>query len=662
MVPYVRLPPNSPDFINYVLNAGAGGIVMPHVQNVAQAEAFVRMAKFPPLGDRSYPPMALFGKQTRTQPGKTVYDIWNQHAAVFCQIEDMEGVKNVEEIAKVSGVDALMVGAGDLRCSLGLEVGSQDGDEPSFLAALDKIQRAADKNGLAVLGFAMTPGILRRRLDLGWRAFIVHADGSGIFNSGVQAFRSNVEFAESLQQSRKTVTGVNGHSSKLLRAYRSALLPHSSQYKTIVQCIRAEHIQSVQAYVKSPAIARELVQDILADCGQILDVLDSVHVINTVTSDSLNCVISAGEKLACRFMSGVLQDQGVPSEFVDLSQAFTFPLDQIINQQFYDELARSMGQIVKESHATVPVVTGYFGNIPGGLLARIGRGYTDLCASLLTIGLEAKELQVWKEVEGFYTADPRRVPNAKLLSSISPEEASELTFNGSEIIHFLAMGQAVRSKVPIKVKNVMNPSGAGTLVRPESKLERIEVIHTFERTVDHSKSHSRVQRPQLAKGPAAMTSKHNIVVVNVFSQVRSLRPSFFMDIVAVLGRWQLEIDLVCTSQVQMSMAIHSQAPPIIDAGDDDFAITNPDLRGAIEQLREIGTVNVLSRMAVISLVGRKMRCSSGTAGRVFTVLGDNDVNIEMIAQGASEISISCVVEEREVDRAMNLLHTSLFAD
>lgn len=103
MVPYVRIAPNSPDLINYVLNAGAGGIVMPHVQNAAQAESLVRMSKFPPLGARSYPPMALLGQQTRTRKGQTVYDVWNEHAAIFCQIEDVEGVENVEEIARVPG-------------------------------------------------------------------------------------------------------------------------------------------------------------------------------------------------------------------------------------------------------------------------------------------------------------------------------------------------------------------------------------------------------------------------------------------------------------------------------------------------------------------------------------------------------------------------------
>ena len=103
MVPYVRVPESAPELINYALNAGAGGIVIPHVQNAEQAKALVRLAKFPPVGDRSYPPMALFGRQTRVKEGQTVYDVWNEHAAVFCQIEDTEGVKNIEEIAKVQG-------------------------------------------------------------------------------------------------------------------------------------------------------------------------------------------------------------------------------------------------------------------------------------------------------------------------------------------------------------------------------------------------------------------------------------------------------------------------------------------------------------------------------------------------------------------------------
>lgn len=101
-----------------------------------------------------------------------------------------------------------MVGAGDLRCSLGLEVGSQDGDEPEFLAALNKIQCAANKNGLAVLGFAMTQEILERRLKLGWRAFIVHSDASAIFQSGSRSFEENAKYARHLGQNGQN--GQNG--------------------------------------------------------------------------------------------------------------------------------------------------------------------------------------------------------------------------------------------------------------------------------------------------------------------------------------------------------------------------------------------------------------------------------------------------------------------
>lgn len=104
-----------------------------------------------------------------------------------------------------------------------------------------------------------------------------------------------------------------------------------------------------------------------------------------------------------------------------------------LNQAFYASLAKAIAEEVLNCAETgVPVITGYFGVVPGSLLSAIGRGYTDLCAALLAVGLCAEELQIWKEVDGIFTADPRKVPTARLLSSITPEEAAELTFFGSE--------------------------------------------------------------------------------------------------------------------------------------------------------------------------------------------------------------------------------------
>jgi 4-hydroxy-2-oxoheptanedioate aldolase len=104
MVPFVRIPSCSPELFNYALGGGAGGVVMPHVQNAKQAEELVRLCRFPPMGDRSFPPAALIGEQqNRTPEGKTTYDVWDEHAAVICQIEDLEGLENVEEICRVPG-------------------------------------------------------------------------------------------------------------------------------------------------------------------------------------------------------------------------------------------------------------------------------------------------------------------------------------------------------------------------------------------------------------------------------------------------------------------------------------------------------------------------------------------------------------------------------
>lgn len=121
-------------------------------------------------------------------------------------------------------------------------------------------------------------------------------------------------------------------------------------------------------------------------------------------------------------------------------------LEGQLDQVFYDDLAKVIGERIRRCGNRVPVVTGFFGPIPGSLLRQVGRGYTDLLAALLAVGLGAEELQIWKEVDGIFTADPRKVPTARLISSISPEEAAELTYYGSEVVHPFTMEQVNRTR------------------------------------------------------------------------------------------------------------------------------------------------------------------------------------------------------------------------
>jgi aspartate kinase len=304
-------------------------------------------------------------------------------------------------------------------------------------------------------------------------------------------------------------------------------------------------------------------------------------------------------------------------------------------------------------------MTGYFGTVPGGLMdGEIGRGYTDLCAALIAVAVTAEELQVWKEVDGIFTADPTKVPTARLLPTITPSEAAELTFYGSEVIHHLTMDQVIRATPPIKIriKNVRNARGNGTIILPNRILAAGQL--------SHSRNPSILGIRRTPRRPTAVTIKDKITVINVHSNKRSISHGFFAKVFSILDRRQLSVDLISTSEVHVSMAIHSPSIPA------------EDLQNAKEELEECGEVSILNKMAILSLVGAEMKNMVGIAGRMFSTLGEHNVNIEMISQGeqrpalakmvkliisgASEINISCVIDAYEATRAMNILHTNLF--
>ncbi|KAL5365461.1 Aspartate/glutamate/uridylate kinase [Aspergillus floccosus] len=457
---------------------------------------------------------------------------------------------------------------------------------------------------------------------------------------------------------RSSSTKAEGTTNRLLRAARDAENAQSQQYAAFVEAVRSEHVQVAKDQLQSSEIKSQVITEINGECERVLKVLEAAQTLGEISARCVDKVISTGEKLSCRLMAAFLQDRGVDAEYVDLAEIIDFPISSHgLDQVFYNNLAAALGRRIQECEGKVPVITGYFGTVPGGLLDQIGRGYTDLCAALVAVGIHAKELQVWKEVDGIFTADPRKVPTARLLSAITPAEAAELTFYGSEVIHPFTMEQVIRAKIPIRIKNVMNPKGDGTVIFPDSSSELEKTAPGHDPKLFRTRSHSFMQRP---KRPTAVTIKHKILVINVHSNKRSLSHGFFAGIFSVLDRWRLSIDLISTSEVHVSMALHSEMPLLNGVGRDEYQIIDDDLKGALNDLQKYGTVDIIPEMAILSLVGKQMKNMIGVAGRMFTTLGENNVNIEMISQGASEINISCVIEERDADRALNIIHTSMF--
>ena len=372
--------------------------------------------------------------------------------------------------------------------------------------------------------------------------------------------------------------------------------------------------------------------------------LTAADTLGEVSPRTLDIIISKGEILSCYFITALLQNRGIDAYVVDLSNIRTVEAPTgDVNQGFYEDYAEALRPVFLESANRVPVVTGFFGPVPGGLLSHVGRGYTDLCAALVAISLGASELQILKEVEGIYSADPRKVPTARLLSTITPSEAAELTFYGSEVIHPFTMEQVIRESIPIRIRNVTNPRGTGTTILPDpsnsSASTKDNLPHLPTPTFRSRKPIIKNLPLSRVKRPTAVTVKNRILVINVRSNKRTSSRGFLERTFAILDKWRLSVDLIASSEVSVSMAFYCHRELV--RGDDDQGrrIVDTDLRGGVDELARLGAVELVDEMAIVSLVGQEMKHMVGISGAMLSVLGKHDINIEMISQGEFVIVI-----------------------
>ncbi|KAL0088932.1 Aspartate/glutamate/uridylate kinase [Phycomyces blakesleeanus] len=413
-----------------------------------------------------------------------------------------------------------------------------------------------------------------------------------------------------------------GTTNRLLKAAEEALEEGSISYLEIVKDIKDDHINVARSLIKNKDLLKELEAQLHQDCLRLRSFLQAAEIIDEISPRSKDVIVGMGEKLACTLVAAVLKDRGIDTELVVLNNIIVGEFNGL-DQTFYDHVSQHMARRIVQCGNKVPIVTGFFGNVPGSLLRTMGRGYTDLCAALVAVGLKAEELQIWKEVDGIFTADPRKVKGARLLSFVRPEEAAELTYYGSEVIHPFTMEQVIRSNIPIRIKNVENPTGAGTCIFSDSGAHILTQKH-----------------------PTAVTVKDSICVLNIHSNRKSVSHGFLARIFGILDEYNMVVDLISTSEVHVSIALEAD-------------ILKSKMDSAVVELENLGQVDVMYNMAILSLVGSQMKKTVGIAGKMFSSLAKANVNIEIISQEASEINISCVIEQSKALHAMKAIHEDL---
>jgi aspartate kinase len=457
---------------------------------------------------------------------------------------------------------------------------------------------------------------------------------------------------------RSTQTKSEGTTTRLLLASELAIDDKEDEFKATLKLIKEDHIANAEKMIIDETLKSQLIEDTIKEVNDIERLLDACCIIGEISPKSLDTIMSCGEKLSCLFMTALLNDNNVPSSYINLSNIIS-ELDYDNNRNltnnersldpyFYKHLAKNIAEeINKLDTGVVPVLTGFFGPVPGGLLNSVGRGYTDLCAAVCAVGLFANELQIWKEVDGIFTADPRKVKTARLLKSVTPDEAAELTYYGSEVIHPFTMEQVINARIPIRIKNVINPNGEGTIIYPDN------IGKKGEQTPPHPPVSLDIlpvdyfNKQQKLKIPTAVTAKSDIAVVNIHSNKKTLSHGFLANVFGILDKHKTVVDLISTSEVHVSMAVN-----YVKEKRKYFLLV-------IEDLKKFGNVDVTYDLSIVSLVGIHMKQLIGTAGAMFKVLADEQINIEMISQGANEINISCVISKENVIKALNALHDNL---
>ncbi len=380
---------------------------------------------------------------------------------------------------------------------------------------------------------------------------------------------------------------------------------------------------------------------------ELESLLDGVSMVRELTPRTKDLLVSFGERMSCRIVAGQLKEAhditAVPIEAWNIGLRTEGGHGEArVDEECYDDIARALRSSIVERNE-VPVITGYVGHDADGRVTTLGRGGSDLTATTLARAGASEtqeplfaEVQVWKDVDGLMSADPKVVSNSVNVPFATYEEAAELAYFGASILHPTALRPAQVGQCPVRIKNSYNPDHPGTLIASPSK-------------IDEERSLKSLERPALT----AITAKRGVTLVDISSSRMLGQPGFLAAIFEVFERDGVSVDVVATSEVSVSLTLDPKA----HLGDEAKRFLSPK---GLKRLEDIARVDVRDGRAIVSFIADVAR-STELIARVFTVLAQRGVKVEMLSQGASKVNISLVVLDADADEALKIIHDEFFS-
>jgi aspartate kinase len=411
------------------------------------------------------------------------------------------------------------------------------------------------------------------------------------------------------------VSAMSGVTDSLLEATNAALANERAKVKKTITDILNRHVETVEKIIQDEKIRKEVIDYFKKVLDNLSDFLKAIQDLGELSIRSHNKIMAVGERLSSKMLAGVLSNAGVPSEQLDLEKAVPQKFEKA-DHEFYIATEKIFTTQVRQilDAGKLPVATGYFGWVPGGMLDSVGRGYSDYCAALIAAGSQATSLEIWTDVSGILTADPRKVKAARVLCEISSDAAAELAHFGAKVIHPQSIHPAIRANIPVWIKNTFAPEDRGTVILHDLKNPKRIIT--------------------------SITSKKGVTSVSIASFRMLLQYGFLAKIFNVFAKYEISIDVVSTSEVSVSVTIEDDSK----------------LEEIIKELEPVAKISVHKDKAIVCLVGSGIYKRKGVAGDIFTTLGEKGISIDQISQGASEINITLVIDEKDADKAVAALH------
>src|SRR5574344_740945 len=356
--------------------------------------------------------------------------------------------------------------------------------------------------------------------------------------------------------------------------------------------------------------------------SELKTLLTGISMLRELTKRTRDYLVSFGERRSVRMMAAYLEKQGTFAKYYDSWDIGIISDSNYMSAELLDEVWENIPKHLNDykdgKTDAIPIVTGFIAKDKNGIITTLGRGGSDLSATMIGSAMRAKEIQTWKDVDGILTTDPRVCKDARPVPEVTYEEAQELAMFGAQVLHPRSMIPCRKTGTPVRVKSSYDITSPGSII--------------VEKHISH------------VAPVCAITSIKHITLIDIISSRMLGAAGFLAHVFNNFLKWNISIDVIATSEVSVSLTVN----------------TKNDLSGLIKDLEQVSEVNIHNAKSIVTIIC-DVKHSSAILASGFAALADEGINVQMISQGASKVNISIIVDDDECDRTVRILHKAFFS-